>query len=137
MSTPANSKSRTASCNCGRLTAVAVGEPVRVSVCHCLACQRRTGSVFAEQARYLASSVTTAGASTSWVRTGDAGGKATFHFCPTCGDTVWYFADGRPDSIIIPVGAFGDPSFPPPTFSVYEDRKHGWVEMPLDIERMA
>jgi hypothetical protein len=37
---------RLASCSCGQLTAQVAGEPVRISICHCLACQRRTGSVF-------------------------------------------------------------------------------------------
>lgn len=36
-----------------------------------------------------------------------------------------------------PVGAFADPNFPPPVFSVYEDRMHGWVSMPQGIEHMA
>ena len=43
---------RIASCSCGQLTAQVEGEPVRVSICHCLACQRRTGSPFGEQARF-------------------------------------------------------------------------------------
>ena len=36
---------RRASCTCGQLHFDCTGDPVRVSVCHCLACQRRTGSV--------------------------------------------------------------------------------------------
>lgn len=47
---------RIASCSCGQLTARVTGEPVRVSICHCLACQRRTGSVFGVQARFPAPS---------------------------------------------------------------------------------
>ena len=127
---------RTASCSCGQLTAVTSSDPVRVSVCHCLACQRRTGSVFAAQARFPASAVTIAGASNQFVRVGDAGSRATFHFCPTCGATVYYAIKGHEDSIIIPVGAFADPGFPAPIFSVYEERMHSWVEMPAGIERM-
>jgi hypothetical protein len=42
---------RTASCRCGALRAICEGEPVQVSVCHCLECQRRSGSAFAAQAR--------------------------------------------------------------------------------------
>jgi hypothetical protein len=37
---------RTAACNCGQLCITCEGEPVRVSMCHCLECQRRTGAVF-------------------------------------------------------------------------------------------
>ena len=32
---------RTATCRCGQLQVTCEGEPVRVSVCHCLDCQRR------------------------------------------------------------------------------------------------
>ncbi|MGB7193288.1 MAG: GFA family protein [Collimonas pratensis] len=128
---------RTASCSCGQLTASTSAEPVRVSVCHCLACQRRTGSVFAAQARFAASAVAIAGASSTYVRVGDGGSRATFHFCPTCGATVYYLCEGREDSVFIPVGAFADPAFPAPTFSVYEERMHSWVEMPAGIEHMA
>jgi hypothetical protein len=127
---------RTASCSCGQLTAITSVEPVRVSVCHCLACQRRTGSVFAAQARFPAESVALAGASNTFDRVGDGGSRATFHFCAACGATVYYTTEGREDSVIIPVGAFADPSFPGPTFSVYEERKHRWVAMPEGIEHM-
>lgn len=128
---------RIASCSCGQLTAKVSGEPIRVSVCHCYACQRRTGSVFAAQARFARDAVEISGAGTDYVRTGDEGGRARFTFCATCGVTVYYVAEGREDSIIIPVGVFADSSFPVPTFSVYEDRMHAWVSMPKDIEHMG
>ncbi|MFC0400357.1 GFA family protein [Paraburkholderia rhizosphaerae] len=127
---------RTASCACGQLTATTSTAPVGVSVCHCLDCQRRTGSVFAAQARFLARSVTITGTSNTFVRVGDGASKSAFHFCPTCGATVYYTNEEREDSIIITVGAFADPTFPAPDFSVYEERMHSWVEMPRGIERM-
>src|SRR3954465_13222142 len=75
---------RTASCSCGQLTATVSEEPVRVSICHCLACQRRTGSVFVAQARFRREAVDIGGRSTAYVRVGDSGNHITFHFCPTC-----------------------------------------------------
>jgi len=128
--------SRTASCSCGRLRAVCEGDPVRVSICHCLACQQRTGSVFGQQARWPAERVRVEGPASEWVRTGDEGGKATYRFCPTCGSTVAYSVDTMPGFTAIPVGAFADPHFPSPTFSVYEERKHPWVHVPEEIEHM-
>jgi hypothetical protein len=128
---------RTASCSCGQLTATTTGEPVRVSVCHCLACQRRTGSVFGAQARFRSEAVTIAGASTTYARTGDEGSRATFHFCPVCGSTVHYAMEGMPEFVAIPVGAFAEPGFPAPTVSVYEDRRHAWVGLPPDIQHLA
>jgi hypothetical protein len=127
---------RTASCSCGQLTAATSADPVRVGVCHCLACQRRTGSVFAAQARFPASAVTIAGTSHTYVRTGDEGSKGTFHFCPACGTTVYCTSDAFEDTVSISVGAFADPAFPAPVLSVYEERMHSWVQMPADIEHI-
>ena len=125
---------RLASCSCGQLSAQVTGEPVRISLCHCLACQRRTGSVFGQQARFPRAQVTVSGRSTVFVRTGDAGSRASFHFCPQCGATVYYEAEGLDDFVTIPVGAFADPDFPAPTVSVYEERMHAWVLPPSDAE---
>ena|SRR5688572_14367782 len=128
---------RTATCSCGQLSATTSAEPVRVSVCHCLACQRRTGSVFGAQARFPANAVVISGISKQFVRVGDEGSRATFNFCPNCGSTVHWTNEGLEESIAIPVGAFAEPSFPAPSFSVYEDRMHSWVSMPKDMEHMA
>ncbi len=125
---------RLASCSCGQLTAQVVGDPVRISICHCLSCQRRTGGVFAEQARYPRANVTVKGSSTQFVRVGDEGPGARFHFCATCGSTVYFEPLGLPEFIAVPVGAFADPTFPTPTVSVYESRKHAWVVPPPDAE---
>ena len=127
---------RLASCSCGKLTARVQGDPLRVSICHCLACQRRSGSVFAAQARFPAGNVVVDGASTEYALTGDEGGVARFHFCPDCGATVFYRPDAMPDVVVIPVGAFADPDFPPPHVSVYEQRRHRWLGLPDGIEHI-
>ena len=127
---------RLASCSCGQLTAQVIGDPVRISICHCLACQRRTGGPFAEQARFPRAQVTPAGISTTYIRVGDEGPGARFHFCPRCGATVYYEPLGLPDFVAIPVGAFADPGFPAPTVSVYEERMHAWVRPPDDAEHI-
>ncbi|HET8894534.1 MAG TPA: GFA family protein [Gaiellaceae bacterium] len=125
---------REASCSCGQLRATVEGDPIRVSVCHCLACQRRTGSVFGAQARFAAEQVTVEGRHTDYTRISDEGEERTFQFCPDCGATVVYAAPFMPGMIAIPVGAFADPSFPPPVRSIYEERRHAWVAMPDGME---
>lgn len=120
---------RTATCQCGQLTARCEGEPVRVSVCHCLECQKRSGAPFAAQARFPREAVRLSGESHQWQRHGDGGGVGQFHFCPHCGSTLWYTIDTQPDLVAVPVGAFADPAFPPPQHSVYERRQHPWVAL--------
>lgn len=127
---------RLASCSCGQLTAAVIGEPVRVSICHCLACQRRTGSVFGAQARFPRQSVSVSGTSTEYTRISDEGWHITFHFCPNCGATVYYEPEGLEAFLVIPVGAFADPDFPAPNVSVYQSRKHAWIVPPAGAEHI-
>ena len=118
---------RTATCMCGQLTATCDGEPFRISVCHCLDCQKRSGSSFAAQARFPADRVITSGKAQIFTRRAESGRTSEHHFCPVCGSELWYIAQPFTDMMAIPIGRFADPSFPPPEYSVYEERKHGWV----------
>ena len=125
-------ETRTAICRCGQLSATCTGEPVRVSVCHCYDCQRRSGSAFAAQARFPADAVTISGEYKIYEHVGDSGNSASFHFCPTCGSTLWYHARPYSELYAIAVGAFADRDFPPPHYSVWEGRKHPWVKIDGD-----
>jgi hypothetical protein len=126
---------RRAACSCGQLSVEVEGEPVRVSVCHCLACQRRTGSAFGVQARFPRDRVLRIdGRAREYVRVSDEGEPRTFNFCPECGGTVYFALSSASDVIGIPVGAFADPDFPAPSFSVWESRQHAWVTVPTDVE---
>lgn len=98
-----------------------------MSVCHCLNCQRRSGSAFAAQARFPAEDVTIAGETRIWEDAREGGGWFRSRFCPVCGSTICYEIDAMPGLLAIPIGAFADPHFPPPIYSVYEERKHAWV----------
>ncbi len=125
---------RLATCRCGQLRARCTGEPVRVSVCHCLDCQKRSGSAFAAQARWPAEQVLLSGTAREYATVGDSGGRGIFRFCPDCGVTLSYTIDAMPGLVAVALGAFADPGFPPPAFSVFENRKHAWVTITGDVE---
>ena len=126
--------SRTASCSCGQLRIQVEGEPRGVGICNCLACQRRTGSVFAALASFSAP-FEVFGTATGYVRAGDQGARFIFRFCPICGTTVFHTEEGHDESVSVAVGAFADPSFPAPSVSVYDSRRHPWVYLPLGVTR--
>ena len=127
---------RSATCSCGQLRVEVPDEPIRVSICHCLACQRRTGSAFGVQARFASDRVRVAGRFSEYVRLSDDDGQERVsRFCPDCGATVFFTIADDPDMTAVPVGAFADPDFPPPTISFYESRRHAWVGLPDGVER--
>ena len=130
--TGAGDRKRTARCSCGQLRAIVRGEiGGRVSICHCLACQRRTGGPFGVQIRLDAGQVEVHGQATEYTRHADDDGEArTYRFCPGCGATVYYTFEHSPEWVIVPIGAFADPGLPAPVRSVREDRRHPWVTLP-------
>lgn len=127
---------RRASCLCGQLTVEVEGDPVRISICHCLGCQRRTGSVFGAQARWPRAQVRVDGYASEYVFAFPTLPSSThFCFCPRCGSTVYFWAGS--EHIAVPVGAFADPDFPAPRVSVWEDHMHPWVGLPDGIEHIG
>jgi hypothetical protein len=125
---------REAACHCGQLRLEVDGDPFWVSMCHCLACQRRTGSAFGLQAAFRPQDVHVVGRYRDFTRISDEedSKEHAFHFCPDCGSTVFY---REPDVVVVMVGAFADPMFPPPFESGYDHRRHPWIALPDSIQR--
>ena len=113
---------RLATCVCRHLTASCSGDPAQVSLCHCLACQRRTGSTYGVAAFFPRENVIVAGDAKAYTRSSDSGYPVTFYFCPDCGSTVYW----RPTRKRA-VGAFADPGFRAPTQAVHAEHRHRWV----------
>ncbi|MBN9499315.1 MAG: GFA family protein [Alphaproteobacteria bacterium] len=118
---------RMAKCVCGGLVVTCTGEPKKVSLCHCQACQRRTGSSYGVAAFFDREDVRAEGPSKSYSRPSDKGFPVDFHFCPNCGSTVYWEPQRMPNLIAVGIGAFADPSFPAPTQAVYTQYRHPWV----------
>lgn len=104
---------------------------MRVSVCSCLDCQRRTGSAFGVQARFPEAAISVEGETRQFVRTGDTGKRVAMTFCPRCGSTVCWQIETLDGFVAVAVGAFADPGFRAPMVEVYEDRAHPWVRVEI------
>ena len=125
-----------ANCQCGSLTAeIADGAEPMIVLCHCLDCQRRSGSPFGEIAYYPADMVVLTGEAREYSRPTDEGNAFTSGFCPTCGSTVYARASKYPHITGITVGTIADPAFPLPARSVYEQSRHLWIQMPQEVPR--
>jgi hypothetical protein len=119
---------RTATCACGQLRIVCDGEPAFVAVCHCTACQKRTGTAYSVSAYYPVKQVLNIeGASKVFTRRSDAERDLHMHFCPECGSTVYWEPEWRPGHLAVAVGSFADPSFPKPTRAVWTEHRWQWL----------
>ncbi|MBZ9808982.1 MULTISPECIES: GFA family protein [unclassified Mesorhizobium] len=122
--------SRIARCTCGQLQIRCPQQPAKISLCHCLDCQRRTGSPFGIAAFFDAEAIDIDGSSQTFQRNSDSGFPVTFHFCGNCGSTVFWYPSRKPEAVAVAVGCFADPSFPAPTQAVYGESRHDWVVLP-------
>jgi len=91
------------------------------------------------QAGFKADQVEVSGRFNDYTRISDEADRKqhVLHFCPDCGSQVFYTEPDDPDLIVVSVGAFADPTFPSPTVSGYDLRRHPWVGLPASVARHA
>ena len=102
-------------------------------MCHCKACQRRTGSAFGLGVYFSPDQVSVSGATKSFSRPTDSGEELVSNFCPRCGTTVFWKIQPEDGRIGIAGGAFEGSELPAPERSVWEQSKHPW----LNVESIA
>jgi len=105
----------TGGCLCGAVRLVAVGQPYRVGLCHCLDCRKHHGAVFHASAIFLEEAVAI---------TGETGAYAGRHFCPRCGSSV--FARSG-DEVEVHLGSLDEPSQFAPTYENWTIRREAWL----------
>ena len=107
-------------CLCGAVRFIAVGEPYRVGLCHCLDCRKHHGALFHASAIFPKTAVTVTG------RTRAFRGR---HFCPICGSPVF----GRSgDEVEVNLGSLDAPDQFQPSYELWMVRRERWLpEFPL------
>lgn len=118
-----------ARCACGDVVVTLTGEPNATVLCHCKDCQRRTGSPFGVGNYYAPDQATVSGTPKAYERACESGAKLRNFFCPNCGTTVYWLAGPELDRFGVATGTFDEPDGRLPDRSVYENRKHAWVDM--------
>jgi len=115
---------------CGQLSINLPGATPAVVVCHCVDCQRRTGSPFGVLAYYPTNQLTMTGEAKRFERPTASGGVFETFFCPECGSTVCAKSGKHPTMIGVAVGAIAEPKFRAPDRSVWEQSMHHWSRSP-------
>jgi len=125
----------TGRCACGAVRYRAVGEPARVSVCHCKECQRRTGGAFGIGCYFPRESVELAsGRTRAFERRSDAGRWVRFEFCADCGTTLLWHADAVPQLVGIAAGTLDDTDWVVPKLHVWASSAQRWLNFPDGVE---
>jgi hypothetical protein len=114
------------SCQCGAITLTTHDKPRMMVQCHCLDCQKATGTGHASYAMFAENDVTINGEATKFSVATDSGSQMARYFCPTCGGRVYGINSERPGIVSIQVGCFEDHSWFSTQAVVYASRRNDW-----------
>ncbi|ODM17315.1 hypothetical protein SI65_06990 [Aspergillus cristatus] len=93
------------SCMCGGIAYAAESEPLITALCHCIDCQKWTGSAFTSNLMVPRDSFrVTKGSPKHCDTTGDSGKNNRHFFCPDCGSSLYSQPDIMPDITTIKAG---------------------------------
>ena len=121
-------------CSCGAVRYRLTSEPMFVHCCHCLDCQRQTGSAFVLNALIETSRVELLSGDPRAVRMPtDSGLPHDIYRCPDCQIAVWSTYGGRTYQRFVRVGTLDDPHALKPDVHIFTRSKVPWVKLPEDV----
>jgi hypothetical protein len=124
---------REGGCACGAVRYRLTSEPLFIHCCHCLNCQRQTGSAFVINALIEADRVEVLSGTPQPVEAPrDDGSKQTIFRCPICQIAV-FSEYGRPEVRFVRAGTLDDPSTVAPDVHIYTRSKLDWVTLPESV----
>ena len=116
----------TGGCYCGKVRYKVTRKPIYQANCHCGNCRR---AIAAQSVAWI-----TVGRSDFEFEMGnpkryrtDTGAWRTF--CDSCGTSITYESDMRPDEIDITTGSLDRPEDFPPTEEIFPEEKLPWVDL--------
>jgi hypothetical protein len=134
------SEERPGGCVCGAVRYVSVGAPVRVTLCHCTWCQRRTGTAFGTEVVFRAEQVHMSGVAPSQYRhvSDESGRWLELYFCPRCGTNLGFTLEAAAGVRTVPAGSYDDPTWLDPRQigfrHVFTRTRRQWSDLSSHVE---
>jgi hypothetical protein len=116
----------TGRCQCGNITFEVSADPLMSGQCHCLDCQKASGTGHTTMIAFPQGSVKIEGKTATYQSPADSGATITRYFCPRCGSRLFGSSSGMPQLFTVNAGALDDPSLYKPMMTVYTKRLQPW-----------
>jgi hypothetical protein len=129
-----NFKTLAGGCACGTIRYKLTASPLIVHACHCLDCQRLTGSAFVINL-WIEKKFVEVGpaAPKSFMLKGGSGNRHEVFFCGACGTYLWSRYHGAPgDALFVRAGTLDKPKAVKPDVHIFTRSKLPWLELPKD-----
>jgi len=124
---------REGGCSCGAVRYRLTSDPLFTHCCHCLNCQRQTGSAFVINLLIEADRVEVlAGVPQPVDVPRDDGSTQRIFRCPTC-QVALFSLYTRPDVRFVRAGTLDDPSGVTPDVHIFTRSKLDWITLPESV----
>ena len=123
------------SCMCGQISYDSNAEPVMTAVCHCLDCQKQTGTSFSIVVGVPENELQVSGKPSIYSTTGDSGKTVNRHFCGDCGSPIYSQADMLPGVLLLKAGTLEDTSWLSPELEIWCDSRQNWLQLEGDWDK--
>jgi hypothetical protein len=124
--------SHAGACECRSVTYSVTASAIHIYACHCLNCQTRSGSAFAEHAMLDASSFHFEGSTLVRSREADS---VRFEevFCASCLSRIFNRNSVLPDAVFLRAGTFAQSQELEPIAHIWTKRKQRWIVLPEGV----
>jgi hypothetical protein len=124
----------TGSCRCGAVSyKLAMDAEPETFCCHCLDCQKWSGSAFAEQAVIPEDAIRSTGPIVRSLAISRQGGRSIQYVCGECHARIFNTSPERPGIAVLRAGTLDDTSRLEPRVHIWVKRKQPWVTLPEDV----
>lgn len=121
-------------CACRGVRYRLASPPMFVNCCHCLDCQRQTGSAFVLNALFETDRIQLLQGTPKAVTVPtDSGRPHDIHRCPECCTALWSDYGRRPALRFLRVGTLDVPSLLAPDAHIFVRSKQPWVGLPAGV----
>jgi hypothetical protein len=120
-------------CACGQVRYRLTSPPMFNHCCHCLDCQRQTGSAFVLNALIESDRIELLqGAPEPTTVPTDSGRPHDIWRCPNCLTALWSDYGRRPNLRFVRIGTLDEPAALKPDVHIFTRTKQPWVGLPAD-----
>lgn len=116
----------TGGCLCGAVRYESTEAPVISGYCHCLSCQKLSGSGHTLNVLLPEAGFTARGTTKAYTWQADSGNMVTTRFCPECGSPLFGHNPAFTGMVVIRAASLDDSSDIAPAMSVYAKRLQPW-----------
>jgi hypothetical protein len=124
------------SCLCGAVRFEIRGPLGAMSHCHCAMCRKAHGAAFGTYSTVKRSDFALLSGADSIVSYRSSP-TVTRTFCRTCGSTLQWITDGRPDALDVAIGTLDDDPGIRPSLHIFTGSKAPWFEITDGLPQRA